>query len=688
MTQKVADDRFYRELLALSAMNPFFYHNSSPRGAMFMSHVGQCLVMCNSDVRRTLTGLEYDLANYTFAIRMPCDAEIIKRIERYPSRLSYGSIRENPETLIIYEDVETKEVGVLSLTRYKSMDRQFGFRYDYKPVESLLVPGKAVRKGTIIADSPSVTEDGIYKYGVEANVAFMSVPAIIEDGVVVRRGFLEKMATLGYESRVVSWGKNFYPLNLYGDENNYKPFPDIGDTIREDGLLYALRKYDDLLAVADMTPEALMTPDFFYDQLIYAEPGAKVVDVIVHHDSNVRRSQTPVGMEAQAKKYWSATSDFHKAILKVYYELKRVRGANLKMSKEFHRLVTDALADKGTVRVDGKEEPVTRTHRLNPIDEWRVEVVYEYKIVPTIGFKLTGVHGDKGVICDIWEDEDMPVDELGNRADIIMDGDSTTKRMNIGRAYEQYINASARETAARVRTMLGRRSEKEVAEAWNYLSGFYRIVAPKMVEPFEDGRYPFPVIKHLEDVARNGIHLHLPPENEVRYADAVRQLRHKYPAHLGPVTYRGRSGNLVTTKKPVLIGSMYILLLEKTGGDWSGVSSAKLQHFGIPAKLTNQDKFSNPGRAQPVRFAGETEVRLLSTMVGSDVVADILDQSNNPLAHKEVSKNIILAPEPGNVKRIIDREKIPVGNGRPLAYVKHVFECAGIRITSPKNKLK
>src|SRR5690606_39246655 len=122
-------------------MNPFFYHNSSPRGAMFMSHVGQCLVMCNSDVRRTLTGLEYDLANYTFAIRMPCDAEIIKRIERYPSRLSYGSIRENPETLIIYEDVETKEVGVLSLTRYKSMDRQFGFRYDYKPVESLLVPG-------------------------------------------------------------------------------------------------------------------------------------------------------------------------------------------------------------------------------------------------------------------------------------------------------------------------------------------------------------------------------------------------------------------------------------------------------------------------------------------------------------------------------------------------------------------
>ena len=44
--------------------------------------------------------------------------------------------------------------------------------------------------------------------------------------------------------------------------DNYKPFPDMGDRIRSDGLIMAFRTYDDdLLGEIDMTTESLMEVD-------------------------------------------------------------------------------------------------------------------------------------------------------------------------------------------------------------------------------------------------------------------------------------------------------------------------------------------------------------------------------------------------------------------------------------------
>jgi DNA-directed RNA polymerase beta subunit len=49
-------------------------------------------------------------------------------------------------------------------------------------------------------------------------------------------------------------------------------------------------------------------------------------------------------------------------------------------------------------------------------------------------------------LCQIAKPEDMPVDQNGNRADIIMDPNSTVSRMNLGRVYEMYINITTKKT--------------------------------------------------------------------------------------------------------------------------------------------------------------------------------------------------------------------------------------------------
>lgn len=284
------------------------------------------------------------------------------------------------------------------------------------------------------------------------------------------------------------------------------------------------------------------------------------------------------------------------------------------------------------------------------------------------------------------KDEDMPVDAAGNRAEVIMDGDSTIKRMNLGRLYEQYINASARQTAINVGKLMGERSPEEIETAWQYLLGFYEITSPRMHEALFASGGEGRKLEHLEDVVKNGIYLWLPTDTPVKYSDVIRDLKNRYPAVNGPITFRGQSGRQVTTVNPIIIGSLYILLLEKMGNTWAAVSSSKLQHFGIPAKLTNADRYSTPVRNQPVRILGESEVRLFVATVGGEITADILDQSNNPEAHRNVVTNILTAEQPSNMERCIDRRKVPVGQGRPLAYVNHVLECAGTRFVNGRDK--
>lgn len=294
----------------------------------------------------------------------------------------------------------------------------------------------------------------------------------------------------------------------------------------------------------------------------------------------------------------------------------------------------------------------------------------------------------------------MPVDINGNRADLIMDGDSTVKRMNVARMYEQYINASSRDLTEEIRKAFGydktmpptnqikqlssdASKEKLYDKTFKRLVRYYEIISPMMSEKVmnlakDKSYYKY----HVNEILKDGIYIWLPTNNPVNPIDIVKGLKAEFPITISPVTYRGRSGNVVTTVSPILIGSMYIMLLEKTGADWSAVNSAKLQHFGIPAKLTNADKYSTPARGNPVRILGESEVRLFCSAVGGDTTAEILDQSNNPAAHKAIVANILRAEKPTNIVNVIDRKEVPRGKSRALVYMKHILQCAGIEFTN------
>lgn len=279
------------------------------------------------------------------------------------------------------------------------------------------------------------------------------------------------------------------------------------------------------------------------------------------------------------------------------------------------------------------------------------------------------------MIVDVVPDEDMPVDEEGNRAEIVMDGMSTINRMNVSRLMEHTINAASRDVSKRIAEMYRHGASRQ--EMSRYLLGYYQIVNPSMVELVVDDHG---LVKedHLQSVVSEGIYIWYPTDNDPEPMDIIKQIYEHYRPTYGPVTYRGMSGEFKKTASNILIGSMYIMLLEKTGKNWSAVSMSKLNHFGAPAKLTTTDRNNSPARVQPIRF-GESEARLFASMVGGVPTANLFDRTNNPFVRKVVQENILRADQPTNIDTVIDRSKYPNGQGRILSLIRHIGECSGYR---------
>lgn len=735
------------ELASSASFNPFIAHDSSARVQMMGSHLSQALPVKDCQPRRILTGMEREFGRATFNVEIPVDAEIIDIIHKFTDTAGAGGIRINPTTVIIYMDARTNQFDAVEFNSYHSMHQSFGFNFVRTQAMRNLRPEQSIPAGTVLGRSPTLDDQDNYRIGLNVKSAFMSIPGVTEDGFIVSESLCKRMTTTCIKKTSFSWGKTWYPLNLYGDEKNYKPMPDIGDRIRDDGLICTLRRMDQdtdiMYYPLEMSNEALQRVDYFFDQRVYGKKGAKVINITSRHGQRAW-PRTPDGMEAQAKKYYDAECEFHQAILDSHRKLARRYGDRVALGGTFSMLLREARLFLPCEQ----RAKSTQMYQLQPLDDWRIDLTYEYDFVPTIGSKLTGLHGDKGVICQIWPDEDMPVDEWGNRVEAISPAYSSIDRMNDGRPIEHEINGSMEMMTEAVRmgmgaplkfidpathqAMLEVRAERErrglpvpdgqvAAEqiaaringdynnAFHEVKEYYKTMSPKFGAIFDRPDYLNAgggAKYHIDDLLKDGMYLWAPLDTPKIWPDVIDDIdpdtkarmiaesivasdqtlgmvvgdKQLYPARRSILRFRGRSGKIRFTEEPIMVADLYHILLEKTGSDWSGVSTAYHQHFGLPAKQSKQDRDSSPGRANPVRIFGEAEVRLTSAVLDSKIVAETMEMSTNPAVHKNVVYNILKAPQPSNIEEVVDRSKVPIGNSRSQSFVAHGLQCAGIEL--------
>ena len=693
-------NQHHRELLSTLGLDFSCAYNSSSRKQMFSSQIQQWLPIKGATERRIQTGVEREFGKYTFSVKMPCDGVIVKSVDRYPVNGISGH-NMNPETIIIYENVETREIDYLRLTNYFSLHSYFGFNYKMNPKNCAKIrPDAGIKEGTIFADSPSVTEDGGYKYGIELNLAHMSLPGVDEDGLIISKDVLPRLGFTMYTKRVFEFGSKLIPLNLYSKNGKYCPFPDIGDYVNPDNIVAGFREYKSEMGLLGMSAKALTIPDIRYDKLVYGAGGftneyhvtpqdpnrfGRVIDIKVWHDHRSTKTNLPPEITEWLNKYTVSTKAFYQKIYNEYNSLVKQRGENLKISPRFCRFMEDVIefstnANNGTIR----------EFKKNPLDEYRIEITIAYDVLPSKGFKYTDTVGCKGVLCEVWEPEQMPVNAIGRRADIIMAPRARPNRMNFGGSYEQFFNAIADDFVYFCKQALAIRTDEDITPALNSqpdlakhlakkLSKFLYTISPVMVDRLVQVNAD--MVSELEYALRNGIYIYSPPENEKELTQAVIELCRDFPQVYGPVRYIDDDGNVITTTENVRIGSVYIMALEKIGNDWLATNSGKLQHFGILTPVPKHMKYLTPTPQQPVKGISESESRLRVSYDRHPIVtADILDQNNSPITHEVICQNILNAENATGIDKIIDRSAVPLGTHKGLQILKHILLCRGIKL--------
>lgn len=680
-----------RRLQGIVGLNPLSMHAASPRLQMFASQSTQRLVVSGMTERRFFSGMEQEFGKYTFKVEMPCNGKVIEVIPKYMTNgIGQDAIQQNPTVYLVFENVETYEVDFLEIPSYCSYHSHFGFSYVFGEGIDYLIPGKTIPKGTVFADSPGVLPSGNYMTGLELNIAHMSHPATSEDGIVICEDLIPRLMYQTFERVTVSWGKKSFPLNLYGDDNVYKPFPDIGDKIRSDRLLAALRDYDEDMFLSTQNRHETRRVDQIYDRRFYSDKAEGTIldiNVITNRGFGAEQEDT----DTQLAKYIQQIRSRYNKFLNVQQRLEKQRGGALSTTKRFHAKIVEALR----FNYEDNNHKVKRYYRRQPMDDYTVEFVIRHDNYPNMGAKLVNGTGGKGVVCGILPREQMPMDAAGNKADIMMDPNSIMNRMIPSILFESYFNAAARDNTIRMANFLGLQvgstiEQVELVQQTNPVKfeEAYALCVKHMelVSPVTHAAMTKADIsdeeklEYLGGFIQGGISNYAPQEYSPEYHKSVVTMEEISPPTYGPVTFMDPSGRKVTTKVPVRISSVHIMPLEKTGDEWSAVASAKTQHFGMVARIGKADRKADPIYMQPIRTGGETEVRIYTSYASPVATAEIMDRNNNPIAHAFGIESILRAKKPTQIKVLVDRNKVKLGSTKPLQILNHISFCAGWRI--------
>lgn len=693
----------YRDL-SIHATNPFAAFNSSPRLSMYASHISQALVLEESDIPYILTGAEKRLGELAKDIVMPEDAIVEAVIYRNAkASVTKGYI----ECVIIYYGLESKTIDVLTVPIFDRNHQYFG--YPLISVDVLPTVGDTVAKGKLLAQTPNKNNKGLgeswYGFGKNLNTAFMDMPAVSEDGFIICEDVLDKLAFYTYEDRVIDidaraediegYPTANIPLNLYGDNNTYKTFPDIGEMVNPDAIVFGMRRVHLSRYSAGTRMDRLRTVETKTDKLVYARNNTGVVvDAQVIKRPSLGISRLPIHhqLESYAEDYKRFYKDILVAETNIFRKYQN-KGINTNIySPRFLALLEKARIITATPlnqKSRGyKEKSIKYTYQKDSVGDYRLTLTIQHRLVPGIGSKLTDRAGGKGVIVEIRKPEEMPIDEYGVRADIIVDKNSIISRMNPGRFYEQAYNYCLMHSSRRTRevlnlgqqTTIDSASEENKQKAVEYLANLFSIVSPKQKDVFLSSTKEEQE-EYLQTVIDDGIYLFKEigyKEDPVEVMKTLMNNPDYYPKKT-KVRWIGADGKLKESRNPIMIAPTYIMLLEKIGDSGMVVSSPRTNHIGVFVKTPSSQKALYPVRLNPVRIIGESESRILLAYGGQEAAAEIMDQGSAPDTHKAIYRAFLESEKPTQLYRAVDRDKVPLGNTIPIRILDHIYECQGIR---------
>ncbi|HEY4738976.1 MAG TPA: DNA-directed RNA polymerase subunit beta [Candidatus Acidoferrales bacterium] len=262
-----------------------------------------------------------------------------------------------------------------------------------------------------------------------------------------------------------------------------------------------------------------------------------------------------------------------------------------------------------------------------------VKVYIAMKRKLSVGDKMAGRHGNKGVIARIVPEEDMPYMPDGTPVEIVLNPLGVPSRMNVGQILETHLGWASKVLGDQIAALFDDEVRADALRKW-----------------FKDAFGPTPVWKSIADLGdeeliemarglRDGIPMATPVFDGARENDIRHLLESANLPNTGKIAlYDGMSGDIFAQN--VTVGYIYMLKLSHLVDD-------KIHARSIgPYSLITQQPLGGKAQFGGQRF-GEMEVWALQAYGAAHILQELLTAKSDDVYGRAKIYEAIVKGEPG-----------------------------------------
>ncbi len=431
-----------KQLVGPSAgLIPFLEHDDANRALMGSNMQRQAVPLLITEAPLVMTGIEKTIARDSRVVVTARSSGVVKRV--------------TADKIIVWKDDAGKESGVdiYNLRKYYRSNQDTCMNQN-----PIVKEGVHVKKGQVIADG-AATREGELALGRNLLVAFLSWDGYnFEDAIVISERLVKEDVFTSVH--IQEFQVDARDLAI-GSEEITRDIPNVGEdalrNLNSNGIIHvgADVKPGDIL-VGKVTPkgESRATPEERLLKVIFGKKAEEVQDASLRVRPGVEGKVLKIEVFTRGGKVSKAVEEAAKNKINAKYSaftdnIRKEKKSQLKKAgsgkeeqciKEIAEARINEFKDKKKKELEvlkhGDDLPVTVNKLV------KVHIVTKRKI--SIGDKLSGRHGNKGVVSRILPEEDMPHLPDGTPVDIILNPLSVPSRMNVGQILETVLGWAAR----------------------------------------------------------------------------------------------------------------------------------------------------------------------------------------------------------------------------------------------------
>lgn len=553
-----------------------------------------------------------------------------KIIQKFPTE--DGSLRA--PLLVFLHYTESDSYDVVEINDVENMTEKYGFEYDNSKVLSM-TEGQHIEEGELINSPKCYDEFGNYGFGKNYTYMYMISDNIIEDGIEISSEVALDATSDKYfgSSEVysvkVTLNDNAILINSYGDADNYKCFPEIGEmvvgnqvctqrVINNSQILYDLKSSNTRRRLSSDTPAFI---------------SGKVVDIDIF--CNKPRADIPDTIfNEQIVRYYDTILEYQKKVAEYTQEL---IDAGCNVSQKI-RIINKDANDYIDENVKYKDEN----------DRVFSNMVIYFTVKKQIGVlkgqKITGRHGNKGVVSRITPKHLMPHLENGKTVDIILEALGPVNRLNVFQLFEQSITFIGNRNVEYMRTLDDIKEKEKIL--FRTLQIFHEEEAHNVYMNYKETcKTKKDKEEYFRIVDKYGIYVCIPPYwSDVNVYEAVETCYKEFP-WIQPYRvffYEKTSKRWVKMLNDQIIGEMYFIKLKQSSKKGlSARSTGPVNRKGVPDKTDSAKRFQVPYSNIPVRRGKQEAENDMMSIDPEKVALEQLAFRSSPLARKWLATNLM-----------------------------------------------